>query len=125
MLSSATSAAAVLAIGLLLLAASHGLSRKTNKPRFVVALCLLALLMAAVELAEMLFLPADAYGHVWLGIELSGSFARIAGLLDVAIYMVGAVGLWGLKPWARIAAMVYLLYLLKSHLQRQPQKVAL
>jgi len=108
----ALAAAAVLAAGIL-----YRVGRNGGKPRFVIALSLVAAVIATVELAEMFgfFVEAGSvYGHVWLGMELSGGWARVAGLVDIAIYMVGAAGLWMLRPWARTGAMVYLLYLLVS-----------
>jgi hypothetical protein len=104
--------AAVLAAGGL-----YKIGRNAGKPVFVIALCLVAAAIAMVELAEMLGLFVEAgsvYGHVWLGMELSGGWARVAGLVDIAIYVAGAVGLWMLRPWARTGAIVYLLYLLVS-----------
>lgn len=100
--------------GLLVLAAAWVAARKTAKPRFVVTLCFVAVAVAAAELREMVVSPSAVYGHVLFGMELSGTPALAAGLVDVAIYIVGAFGLWALKPWARVGAIAYLLYLLSS-----------
>ncbi len=102
-----------LAIGLGLVAATFALERVSRKPRFVIALSLVAATMAVVGFVEIVGQTED-YRHVWLGMNLSGRFAVAAGLVDIAIYMVGAVGLWLLKRWARTGAMIYLLYLLVS-----------
>jgi hypothetical protein len=107
-----SSVAAVVA-GLSLVVLTLGLVRVTGKPRFLIALCLVALAMAGAESVEMLG-PADDYRHVWFGLELAGTKAMVAGLVDVSIYIVGAAGLWTRRRWARIAAMIYLLYLLVS-----------
>lgn len=100
--------------GSLLLATAHLVARKAGKPRFVVTLCVVAVAVALAELREMIVSSGAAYGHVLFGMELSGTPALVVGLIDIGIYMVGAFGLWTLKPWARLAAMAYLLYLLAS-----------
>jgi len=112
--STATIAAISVPVGLFVLAAVYFASGRYEKPRFVVALCLVAGVIAVGELVDMLLSPADDYGHVWLGMELKGTWARVTGLIDIAIYLTGAIGLWALRPWARAGAMVYLVYLLVS-----------
>lgn len=111
---SALTALAALVAGLLIVAVTHVASRRFAKPRFVVALCLVAVAIAVAELVELFASSTEDYGHVWFGIELAGTWARVAGIADIAIYLVGAVGLWLLRPWARLGAMAYLLYLLVS-----------
>jgi hypothetical protein len=87
-----------------------------ERPRFVIVLSIAAFLVGLVELGAFFFRPIESYEQVWFGYQLYAEAARWASIPHVVIYWVGAWGLWRLRPWARIGAMVYLAYLLASFL---------
>jgi len=84
------------------------------RPRFVVVLALAAAVIGAIELFGLFLRPLEHYEQVWFGYQFYGAAARVAAVPHVIIYFVGAWGLWRLRPWARIGAMVYLGYMLAS-----------
>jgi hypothetical protein len=105
----AITASAALAIAL-------GLGCRNGRPRFVVALSLTALGIGIYELTELLLVPAAEHGQVWFGFQLRGWTAAAAATLDVVVLWTGACGLWRLRAWGRLLAMVYLGYVIVSFL---------
>ena len=79
-------------------------------------LCVVAIVMAAAEFVGLFVRPLESYEQVWLGYEFRGEAARIAAVPHVVVYVLGAWGLWQLRPWARKAAMVYFAYVILSFL---------
>ena len=68
-----------------------------------------AALSALVGLADLpAALGADVYRRGFLGIAIEGRLARTITVLEPVAYLVTALGLWRLRPWARWAAMAYL-----------------
>jgi hypothetical protein len=91
------------------------------RPRFVSVLTVTALLAAAASLAESAVnLGATANPRHLLGFEIPTSLAMAIGwILAVAepgAYLATAVGLWRLRPWARVVAMAYLAWVIVSFL---------
>jgi len=87
------------------------------RPRFVVVLCLVAWLAAALELTGALVdLPVGGGPAAALGRRFGGDFGRLLGVVESSALCAGAWGLWRLRPWARVTAMAYLAAVVLSFL---------
>jgi hypothetical protein len=85
-----------------------------RRPRFVVVLCAAALATALLRVVDVLR-GAEALREIF-GTALQGDAARLVAVLEAITLAVGAYGLWRLRPWARIGAMVYLAAVVVSFL---------
>lgn len=87
------------------------------RPRFVVVLCLVAWLVAALELAgTVVDLPLRDGPVALVGRRFGGDLARLLPVVESLALCAGAWGLWNLRPWARVAAMAYLAAVILSFL---------
>ena len=87
------------------------------RPRFVSVLTVTALLAAATSLADLAgAVAATADPPRLLGFEIPTPFAWILAVAEPAAYIATALGLWRLRPWARVVAMAYLAYVIVSFL---------
>jgi hypothetical protein len=91
------------------------IARATSRPRFVVALVLAAIAVALYDAGTAAFASQD-YERLWLGQRIGGAPARLVALANVALCGVAAWGLWRMRPWARVLAMLYLGYVIGSFL---------
>ena len=87
------------------------------RPRFVRVLTVTALVAAGASLAN---LPAT-FGATpdprrLLGIDIPASLAWILAIVEPGAYIATAVGLWRLRPWARVVTMAYLAFVIASFL---------
>ena len=85
-----------------------------RRPRCVMVLVGVAVALVGYEAFSILLRPLAAYQQVWFGLHFYGQAARALSVAHIVVYAVGAWGLWHLRPWARKAAMAYLVYLLAS-----------
>ena len=92
------------------------IARRSGRPPFVVGLCLAAAAMVVAELVLLVLSPVESVSTFLLGMRLEGGPAGMAILVQAAVQIMIAVGLWLLRPWARLAAMGYLGFLLASFL---------
>ncbi|HYB99985.1 MAG TPA: hypothetical protein VEC57_12710 [Candidatus Limnocylindrales bacterium] len=86
-----------------------------GRPRFVAVLATAALGAVAYDLWRLLTASSAAPVH-WLGLDFRGGAAVAAAAARIAVHAVGAWGLWQLRPWGRMAGMIYLGALLASML---------
>lgn len=92
------------------------LARRVGRPPFVVGLCVAAVAVAAIELVYLALAPSASVVASALGVRLVGRPAQVVVLAHAAVQIAVGCGLWVLRPWARLAAMGYLGYLLASFL---------
>ena len=79
------------------------------RPRFVVVLTVVAVLAGLAALADFpQALSGALYRRGFFGTVIEGLPARAVTLLEPWAYLVTALGLWRLRPWARFTAMAYL-----------------
>jgi hypothetical protein len=87
------------------------------RPRFVRVLTVTALVAAGASLANL----PTAFGATpdlrrLLGIDIPTSLAWILAIAEPGAYIATAVGLWRLRPWARVVTMAYLAFVIVSFL---------
>ena len=90
--------------------------RRSARPRFVAALCLATLAVVVAEICVLVFRPAASLSTSLVGIALEGGGAALAIGAHVIVQIIVGCGLWLLRPWARLAGMVYVGFLLASFL---------
>ena len=86
------------------------------RPRFVLALCVAAAVMASYEAVHLIVTPLAYYRETWIGVRLAGWRAVSVCMVHIALCGIVGSGLWRLKPWSRWAAMAYLGFVLVSFL---------
>lgn len=92
------------------------LARRSSRPRFIVGLCLATVGVVAAEIVLLALAPTGSLSTSLLGMQLEAGRAGIAiGVQGVVQILIGR-GLWLLRPWARLAGMAYLGFLLASFL---------
>jgi hypothetical protein len=82
----------------------------------VVALVAGALALAAFECVHVLGLRSEGSERFLLGYRLEGAAARMTAVVNAAVCVVLAGGLWTTRVWARLAAMAYLGFMIGSFL---------
>ncbi|MEE8311135.1 MAG: hypothetical protein V3R77_02680 [Candidatus Binatia bacterium] len=106
-------AAVALVLGALLV---PPVARRSARPPFIVGLCLATAAVVAAEAVSLVLSPAGSLATSLLGIQLVGSVAGIVIGAHVGVQILVGCGLWLLRPWARLAGMGYLGFLLASFL---------
>jgi hypothetical protein len=87
------------------------------RPRFVIVLAAAAVAAAIVAAVRWPDVLSDAsYARRILGIDLIGMPAKSLALAEPIFFLATAIGLWLLRPWARVAAMGYLAYVIVAFL---------
>jgi hypothetical protein len=87
------------------------------RPRFVRVLTVMALVAAGASLADLpATFGATSDPRRLLGIDVPAPIAWILAIAEPGAYLATAVGLWRLRPWARVVTMGYLAFVIVDFL---------